>query len=172
MLAGDKLYCTREDGMVFVVGVTDGFKLLAENDMGEKIIATPVPVRDGLLIRGEEHLFRVGGESATRASPAAAKSSALRPAALRLDDQFDEPLAAEHLQRERLARRDEADHARQLVDVRRHATGGRDDDVARLQARLARRGSSAATSITSIAFVGHEVELAHQRPRQRRPSCR
>ena len=29
--------------------------------MGERIIATPAPVRDSLLIRGEEHLFRVGG---------------------------------------------------------------------------------------------------------------
>ena len=36
--------------------------------MGEKIIATPVPVRGGLLIRGEEHLFRVGRETATAAS--------------------------------------------------------------------------------------------------------
>lgn len=60
VLAGDKLYCAREDGKVFVGQVRDdGFDLLAENDMGETIIATPVPVRDSLLIRGEEHLFRV-----------------------------------------------------------------------------------------------------------------
>jgi outer membrane protein assembly factor BamB len=61
VLAGGKLYCAREDGMVFVVDVRDGFKLLSENDMGEKVIATPVPVRGGLLIRGVEHLFRVEG---------------------------------------------------------------------------------------------------------------
>ena len=28
--------------------------------MGERIIATPVPIRGGLLIRGEEHLFWIG----------------------------------------------------------------------------------------------------------------
>jgi hypothetical protein len=27
--------------------------------MGEAIIAAPVPIRDGLLIRGREHLFRI-----------------------------------------------------------------------------------------------------------------
>ena len=60
VLAGDKLYCAREDGTVFVGRVTDdGFELLAENEMGETIIATPVPIRGGLLIRGEEHLFWV-----------------------------------------------------------------------------------------------------------------
>jgi hypothetical protein len=59
VLAGDKLYCAREDGIVFVVGIESGFELLAENDMGEPTIAAPVPIRDGLLIRGREHLFRI-----------------------------------------------------------------------------------------------------------------
>jgi len=67
VLAGGKLYCTREDGVVFVADVSDGFKLLTEkgNDMGERIIATPAPVRNGLIIRGEKHLFRVRGSDAT-----------------------------------------------------------------------------------------------------------
>jgi outer membrane protein assembly factor BamB len=60
VLAGDKLYCTREDGVIFVGRVTDdGYEQLAENQMGEWVIATPVPIRGGLLIRGEEHLFSV-----------------------------------------------------------------------------------------------------------------
>jgi outer membrane protein assembly factor BamB len=60
VLAGDQLYCPREDGKIFVGRVSDaGFELLAENDMGEAIIAAPVPIRDGLLIRGREHLFRI-----------------------------------------------------------------------------------------------------------------
>ena len=41
----------------------DGFKQLAENDMGERIIATPVPIRGGLLIRGDEHLFMIGDKA-------------------------------------------------------------------------------------------------------------
>lgn len=60
VLAGDKMYAAREDGMVFVGRVQDnGFELLAENDMGEMIIAVPVPIRGGLLVRGREHLFRI-----------------------------------------------------------------------------------------------------------------
>jgi outer membrane protein assembly factor BamB len=61
VLAGDKLFCAREDGAVFVGQVSDsGFQQLAENAMGEQILATPVPIRGGLLIRGETHLFRIG----------------------------------------------------------------------------------------------------------------
>ena len=70
VLAGGNLFCVREDGVVFVVAVGDGFKLLSENKMGEKIIATPVPVRNGLLIRGEQHLFRIGGEAGDGGQPA------------------------------------------------------------------------------------------------------
>jgi outer membrane protein assembly factor BamB len=61
VLAGDKLYCVREDGDVFVGQVSDaGFNELASNQMGERIIASPVPIRGGLLVRGEEHLFWIG----------------------------------------------------------------------------------------------------------------
>jgi outer membrane protein assembly factor BamB len=68
VLAGDLLYCTREDGTIFVGRVTeDGFEQLAENPMGEWTIATPIPIRGGLLIRGEEHLFRIGPSNTTAA---------------------------------------------------------------------------------------------------------
>jgi outer membrane protein assembly factor BamB len=71
VLAGDMLYTTREDGTIFVGRVTDaGFELLAENDMGEQLIATPVPIRGKILIRGADHLFCVGpmkaGETETQ----------------------------------------------------------------------------------------------------------
>jgi hypothetical protein len=36
--------------------------------MGERVIATPVPVRNSILIRGEQHLFRAVGGEATAAS--------------------------------------------------------------------------------------------------------
>jgi hypothetical protein len=52
----------REDGKVFVWKVGDGFKLLVENDMGERVIASPVLVDDRILIRGEENLFCVGAK--------------------------------------------------------------------------------------------------------------
>ena len=52
-----KIYSAREDGTVFVAQIDGGFKLLSENDMGERIIASPVPVNSRLLLRGEKHLL-------------------------------------------------------------------------------------------------------------------
>jgi outer membrane protein assembly factor BamB len=57
VIAGGKLYAPREDGVVFVADISDKFQLLSENDMGERVIASPVPVAGKLLIRGEENLF-------------------------------------------------------------------------------------------------------------------
>ncbi|QDU27970.1 Outer membrane protein assembly factor BamB precursor [Anatilimnocola aggregata] len=57
MIAGGRMYAPREDGVVFVADVQDGFKLVSENDMQERIIASPVAVSGKLLIRGEEHLY-------------------------------------------------------------------------------------------------------------------
>ena len=59
-VAGGKLYAIREDGVVFVARVEGGYELLSENNMGERVIASPVAVANRLLIRGENHLFCVG----------------------------------------------------------------------------------------------------------------
>lgn len=59
-VADGKLYAAREDGVIFVAQIEGGFKILSENDMGEKMIASPVAVGDRLLLRGERHLFSVG----------------------------------------------------------------------------------------------------------------
>jgi len=56
-IAEGKIYSAREDGTVFVAQIDGGFKLLSENDMGERIIASPVPVNSKLLLRGEKHLY-------------------------------------------------------------------------------------------------------------------
>lgn len=56
-IGGGKIYAAREDGVVFVAQIDGGFKLLSENDMSERIIASPVPVNNKLLLRGEKHLF-------------------------------------------------------------------------------------------------------------------
>lgn len=70
VLADGKLYCAREDGTIFVAFVDDkGLHPFAENEMGERIIAGVAPVRNSLLVRGEEHLFRiVGGDDGPAAS--------------------------------------------------------------------------------------------------------
>ncbi|MFP6669291.1 MAG: PQQ-binding-like beta-propeller repeat protein [Pirellulales bacterium] len=62
VVAGDHLYAAREDGVVFVAGIKGEFKLVSENDMGERLIASPVPVANRLLIRGAEHLFCIGSK--------------------------------------------------------------------------------------------------------------
>ncbi|MGE0608694.1 MAG: PQQ-binding-like beta-propeller repeat protein [Pirellulales bacterium] len=63
LIAGDKLYAPREDGTVFVASVADDkFVLLAENDMGESVIASPVPSAGHIFIRGEQHLFCIAAE--------------------------------------------------------------------------------------------------------------
>lgn len=59
-IADGKLYAAREDGVVFVARVVGPFKVLSENPMGEQTIASPVPVGNRLLLRGERHLFCVG----------------------------------------------------------------------------------------------------------------
>lgn len=63
VVASGKLYAAREDGVVFVSNVEGNFELLAENNMGERIIASPVPIANHLFIRGEQHLFCVVGEN-------------------------------------------------------------------------------------------------------------
>lgn len=61
-IAAGKLYAARDDGTVFVAQVEDKFQLLEENKLRERVIASPVPVSNRLLIRGEQHLFCVGAD--------------------------------------------------------------------------------------------------------------
>ena len=62
-VADGKIYAAREDGVVFVARADKKFEVLAENDMGERIIAAPVPVSNRLLLRGENHLFCIAAAS-------------------------------------------------------------------------------------------------------------
>jgi outer membrane protein assembly factor BamB len=57
IIAAGRLYAAREDGVVFVAQVEGKFEVLAENPMEEQVIASPVPVENRLLIRGDKHLF-------------------------------------------------------------------------------------------------------------------
>ncbi|MEM0970264.1 MAG: Pyrrolo-quinoline quinone, partial [Verrucomicrobiota bacterium] len=61
ILAGDLLYCAREDGLLGVVKISDsGMEVLSQNDLGQRLAAAPVPIDDQLLVRGETHLFCFG----------------------------------------------------------------------------------------------------------------
>jgi len=59
VIAGGILYAAREDGMVFSARIGSKFELIGENNMGEQILATPVPFDGRLLIRTSESLFCV-----------------------------------------------------------------------------------------------------------------
>jgi outer membrane protein assembly factor BamB len=55
--ADGKLYFASEDGDVFVVRTGRRYELLAKNELGEPILATPA-ISDGtLIVRGRSHLF-------------------------------------------------------------------------------------------------------------------
>ncbi|MCX6997237.1 MAG: PQQ-binding-like beta-propeller repeat protein [Kiritimatiellaeota bacterium] len=60
LLAGGCLYAAREDGVVYVVRADETCALLAENVLGERLIASPVPAANRLLLRGEKNLYCIG----------------------------------------------------------------------------------------------------------------
>lgn len=61
LVAGDRLYAAREDGMVYVADLLGGrFRLLSESNLGESIIGSPIPLDGQILLRGERHLFCFG----------------------------------------------------------------------------------------------------------------
>jgi outer membrane protein assembly factor BamB len=60
-VANNILYAPREDGVILLADISNGFNYLGEFDMGERVIASPVPVNDQILIRGEKNLFCFGG---------------------------------------------------------------------------------------------------------------
>jgi len=51
-----RVYATSQRGVVTVVRAGDAFGVLARNDLGEPVQATPVPVGDLLLVRSAGHL--------------------------------------------------------------------------------------------------------------------
>jgi outer membrane protein assembly factor BamB len=58
--SNDKIYCSSEDGDIFVVKAGPKYELLATNPVGEVMMATPA-ISDGLVIvRGLNHLFAFG----------------------------------------------------------------------------------------------------------------
>lgn len=62
-VANGILYAAREDGVVFAARVGARFEPLSENPMGERLVASPVPAADRLLLRGDQHLFCIAAAS-------------------------------------------------------------------------------------------------------------
>ena len=58
--AAGRIYLPGEDGVTLVLEAEDPFRLVAQNSIGEPIMATPA-ISDGVLyLRGERHLFAIG----------------------------------------------------------------------------------------------------------------
>jgi outer membrane protein assembly factor BamB len=58
--ADGKIYISGEDGEVFVVQAGSEYDLIATNDMGELLMASPAISDSMLYIRAEKHLFAIG----------------------------------------------------------------------------------------------------------------
>jgi outer membrane protein assembly factor BamB len=58
--SGNQVYITNEDGHSFVLAPGPAYKVLAENDLGETVMATPAISDSVLYIRGGKHLFAIG----------------------------------------------------------------------------------------------------------------
>ena len=61
MMAGGKIYVTREDGKTFVITPEKESKVVAENELkDEYILATPVFVDGKVLLRTNDYLYCFG----------------------------------------------------------------------------------------------------------------
>jgi outer membrane protein assembly factor BamB len=54
---GDKIYLASGQGVVTVLRAGDKLDVIAENDLSERIMATPAAVNDTLYVRTNEHLY-------------------------------------------------------------------------------------------------------------------
>jgi outer membrane protein assembly factor BamB len=62
VVAGGRLYITNEDGHTYVLAPGPAYRVLAENELGETVMATPA-VSDGVIyLRGRKHLFAIAGQ--------------------------------------------------------------------------------------------------------------
>jgi outer membrane protein assembly factor BamB len=59
--AGDRIYFASEEGVVTVITAGDKLEVLANNDLGEPIFATPAVVNGNLYVRTTAHLYAFSG---------------------------------------------------------------------------------------------------------------
>lgn len=60
--ANDRMYFFAEDGRTTVLQVGESFRLLAENTLAGRIMASPAVSGDSLLIRTERHLYKISNK--------------------------------------------------------------------------------------------------------------
>ena len=60
--AGGRIYLSSEDGDIFMIRAGREFEILGRYPMGEPLMATPALAGDTMYVRGERHLFAIGGK--------------------------------------------------------------------------------------------------------------
>ena len=60
VLANGLVYMPNDDGMITVIQPGPEFTVVAKNDMGEKMNASPAISNGKIYLRGYEHLFCIG----------------------------------------------------------------------------------------------------------------
>ncbi|MFP6768713.1 MAG: PQQ-binding-like beta-propeller repeat protein, partial [Planctomycetaceae bacterium] len=70
ILAGGRIYLTREDGKTFVMESGSSFKVVAANELDEFTVATPIFSQGQILLRTTQHLYCIGKRTT---APAAGK---------------------------------------------------------------------------------------------------
>ena len=60
LYAAGRIYLTDEAGSTFVFQATEKYELLAKNELEERTLSTPIPVADGLVLRTEKAIWKIG----------------------------------------------------------------------------------------------------------------
>ncbi len=60
VLAEGRIYFQNEAGVTTVIKAGKEFESLATNDLGERTLASPVPIDGGMILRSEGNLWRIG----------------------------------------------------------------------------------------------------------------
>ena len=58
-MAGDAIYCTANDGAVFVLAASDTYQLLGQSRLGEATQSTPAISAGRMIFRTESHLLAI-----------------------------------------------------------------------------------------------------------------
>jgi outer membrane protein assembly factor BamB len=60
ILNGDKIYLTDMNGITYLFKAEGKFTQVAENKLGEKVVATPAFMDKRIFLRGYRHLYAIG----------------------------------------------------------------------------------------------------------------
>ena len=60
VLAGDKLFCFNDEGVCQVIQLGEDGKIVATNELGDKVLGSPAVSGNALFVRSEKHLWKIG----------------------------------------------------------------------------------------------------------------